>query len=106
MLIGRTVRHAAFGEGIILAIDGRCVTVRFESGEKRFVYPNAFEGYLVAEDPDVRYEIGRALGEARRLREESEKRRIHERACLSDKGSVISGYRRAEDVDYDDGESV
>ena len=54
----------------------------------------------------MRYEIGRALGEARRLREESEKRRIHERACLSDKGSVISGYRRAEDVDDDDGESV
>ena len=75
MLIGRTVGHARFGEGVILGIDGRCMTVRFESGEKRFVYPDAFDGYLVTGDPDVKREVERALTEVRSAKEVSERRR-------------------------------
>jgi hypothetical protein len=105
MLMGRTVGHAVFGEGVILGVDRRCMTVRFEVGEKRFVYPDAFDRYLVTRDRDTAEEVARALAAARLARETSERREHRERACLSDKGSVISGYRRVEDPAEDDFET-
>ena len=45
--VGAAVSHKVFGNGVIEAIEGRIVSVRFESGVKRFVYPKVFtEGYL------------------------------------------------------------
>ena len=47
MAVGAAVSHKVFGNGVIVAIEGRIVSVRFESGVKRFVYPKVFtEGYL------------------------------------------------------------
>ncbi len=94
MLIGRTVAHARFGDGVIVGIDGRYMTVCFASGKRRFVYPDAFSGYLVTDDPDAAEAIRQALLSAQIARELRESRRLRERECLSDKGIVISGHRR------------
>ena len=101
MLIGKTVGHARFGDGVISRIDGRQMTVRFETGEKHFVYPDAFSGYLALRDPDAAAEVAEARSEARRARELLESRDRRERACLSDKGIVISGHRRETEPDED-----
>ena len=45
--VGSAVAHAKFGIGKVIELNREYVTVRFEQGEKRFLFPNAFEsGFL------------------------------------------------------------
>lgn len=45
--VGMKVFHKAFKDGTIVKFDGKFVTVRFDMGEKRFQYPQAFTvGFL------------------------------------------------------------
>jgi hypothetical protein len=45
--VGVTVQHIKFGTGKVIELKGEFITVDFEQGEKRFVFPDAFEnGYL------------------------------------------------------------
>lgn len=101
MLIGRTVGHARFGDGVIVRIEGRQMTVRFEIGERRFVYPDAFSGYLTVREPDADSEVSRLLSASRRAREALESQRSLDRKYLSEKGTVISGYRQRQEDDED-----
>ena len=41
-LIGCEVEHKAFGNGVVVGADGKYLTVRFGTAEKKFVYPDAF----------------------------------------------------------------
>ena len=47
-LIGKKVKHAKFGEGIITSQEATCVSVKFESEAetKKFVYPTCFKTFL------------------------------------------------------------
>lgn len=47
-LMNVKVRHKVFGDGIIVAKKNSYITVRFSNDEKKFEYPNAFDGYLTA----------------------------------------------------------
>ena len=48
--VGSTVAHAKFGIGKVIELSRGYVTVRFEQGEKRFIFPDAFEsGFLKAQ---------------------------------------------------------
>ena len=40
------VKHKAFGEGVVIATSGKYFTVKFETAEKVFVYPDIFEKFL------------------------------------------------------------
>jgi hypothetical protein len=45
--VGSAVAHAKFGSGKVIELNRGYVTVRFEQGEKRFIFPDAFEsGFL------------------------------------------------------------
>ena len=45
--VGMKVFHKVFKEGTVVKFDGKFVTVRFDMGEKRFQYPQAFTvGFL------------------------------------------------------------
>ena len=45
--VGAAVSHGKFGIGKVIELSGGYVTVSFEQGEKRFLFPNAFEsGFL------------------------------------------------------------
>ena len=45
--VGAAVSHGKFGTGKVIELSGGYVTVSFEQGEKRFLFPNAFEsGFL------------------------------------------------------------
>ncbi|HZK87386.1 MAG TPA: hypothetical protein VFC40_05445 [Syntrophomonas sp.] len=52
-LIGQAVVHQTFGEGIVINQTENVLTVSFKHEEKKFVYPNAFEGFLKAKDAKV-----------------------------------------------------
>ena len=51
------VRHKTFGLGTIVAKDGKYIKVKFDSTEKNFVYPDAFEKFLTLADGSVSDEI-------------------------------------------------
>ena len=46
-LVGQTVRHKAFGSGIVVDCSDNIVTISFPQGDKRFVYPDAFTKFLL-----------------------------------------------------------
>lgn len=47
------VRHIRYGAGTVLRCENGMVTVSFpDAGEKQFVFPDAFERFLRAEDPE------------------------------------------------------
>lgn len=49
--------HKKYGEGKVVSCCNKHVVVRFADGEKKFVYPGAFEVSLVAVDPIVQASI-------------------------------------------------
>lgn len=45
--IGATVKHKIFGEGVIAKFNGKHIYVEFKTGQKNFVFPDAFkQGFL------------------------------------------------------------
>lgn len=77
-LIGRAVKHRAFGQGTVTSAAENTVAVRFPDGEKRFVYPDAFMQYLVFSDGELQkhahalYEAAEKLRRDRYLAEQAE----------------------------------
>lgn len=47
---GQVVIHKSFGKGIVVSIESNYIRVRFAVGEKRFLYPDSFKEFLVAQD--------------------------------------------------------
>ena len=52
-----TVRHKKFGVGTVMKVEGKYLTVHFDSAQKVFVYPDAFEKFLTLADGTVSSEI-------------------------------------------------
>ena len=51
------VKHKSFGNGTIIAQNGKYITVKFDSTQKVFVYPDIFEKFLTLSDGTVSEEI-------------------------------------------------
>ena len=51
------VLHKSFGKGTVVATNGQYFTVKFESAQKTFVYPDIFEKFLTLADGTVSEEI-------------------------------------------------
>ena len=50
-LVNTKVVHKKFGEGVIIAEDNIYLTIKFQVGEKKFMYPDCFaQGFLQIED--------------------------------------------------------
>lgn len=47
------VKHKTFGIGTIIEFDNKYLTVQFEGKISKFVYPDAFEKFIEAEDPKI-----------------------------------------------------
>lgn len=69
-LINMKVSHKIFGDGIIIAKENSYITVKFCNNEKKFIYPNAFDGYLTTEDTDLNNKIKEEIEVIKRLEEE------------------------------------
>lgn len=80
------VKHKTFGLGVITAINGKYITVKFEGCEKNFVYPDSFEKFLTLADGTVTDDILADLACAK-----SEKDRIREKKNLENAYSMTYG---------------
>ena len=58
------VKHKAFGLGTVVSTKGQYFTVKFDSAEKIFVYPDIFEKFLTLEDGSVSDEIKNDLNKS------------------------------------------
>jgi hypothetical protein len=63
------VIHKVFGEGSILQLEGDKLTVAFISGEKKFKFPDAFNGFLMAKNPKISEQIQECIKEYERVKQ-------------------------------------
>lgn len=56
-LLNIKVKHAVFGVGTVTEVDDNYVTVQFAAKSSKFVYPDAFEKFIKAEDSAIQETI-------------------------------------------------
>ncbi len=85
------VNHKAFGRGIITSQNGKYITVRFDSTQKTFVYPDAFSSFLTLADGTVSEEIFADIEAAKREKQAIADKKNQENLLAMQKGIVIPG---------------
>ena len=56
-MIGSIVAHRMWGNGTVVEQTEKNITVRFDIGDKKFIFPTAFDNFLSTEDPTLLAEI-------------------------------------------------
>jgi len=72
-LLNARIIHKALGAGTVTAFDGKYLTVAFSTKTSKFVYPDAFQTFIKAEDPALQSAIIAEI-EAAQKAEEDRKR--------------------------------
>lgn len=86
-----SVRHKTFGVGTVIATQGKYMTVRFEIGDKNFVYPDSFERFLTLADGTISEEIATDLARAIAAKQEIIDKKNQENLRSMMHGIVIPG---------------
>lgn len=85
------VKHKAFGVGVVVAVQGKYMTVRFDTAEKVFVYPDIFEKFLTLSDGTVSDEIIADLNRVNEVKKQIRDKKHEENLRAMTKGIVIPG---------------
>ena len=85
------VRHKVFGVGTVVATNGKYMTVRFDTAEKIFVYPDAFERFLTLADGTVSDEISSDINSSKLAKQQIIDKKNAENIHSMLKGIVIPG---------------
>lgn len=82
------VNHKTFGQGTVVSVEGKYITVRFSDtyGDKTFVYPDVFDGYLTYEDESLQKEISETINikKEKRKQEEAAKEELRKKLAQKD----------------------
>jgi hypothetical protein len=70
-LVNQKVYHKTFGKGTVLSFNGSYLLVDFPIGQKKFIYPDAFDGFLSTEDNGVASEIRYDIEKAKHAKEQA-----------------------------------
>ncbi len=82
-LIGQTIKHKAFGSGVVTNISDGIISICFQNDEKRFIYPDAFRNFLVLKDENTQQQVKKQIElldkESQKIREaeQVERKRKH-----------------------------
>lgn len=85
------VQHKSFGVGTVISKNGHYITVKFDTMQKIFVYPDIFERFLTLEDGTVSDEILADLKEAKAEKQRIIDKKQEENERARTKGIVIPG---------------
>ena len=85
------VRHKAFGNGVVVAASGQYITVKFESTQKIFVYPDIFEKFLTLADGSVNDEILADISSSKARKQMVLDKKNEENLRAMTRGIVIPG---------------
>lgn len=97
------VKHKAFGEGVVCAMNGNYITVKFEQTQKVFVYPDIFEKFLTLADGTVTEDIMADLQRAKNHKQSIIDKKNEENLRAMTKGIVVPG-RENLNGDFDEEE--
>ncbi len=85
------VLHKSFGKGTVVATNGQYFTVKFESAQKIFVYPDIFEKFLTLADGSVSEEIMADISSAKARKQKELDKKNEENLRAMTRGIVIPG---------------
>lgn len=60
-LIGQPIKHRTFGPGIVTDLSEGTVTICFQNSEKKFIFPDAFRGFLLLKDQKTQRHIEKLI---------------------------------------------
>ena len=82
-LIGKKVKNATYGEGIIVAHDAAYISVQFDNikEQKKFVYPSCFKSFLKLLDSDTAAEVNEKVNLFEQHEREKKEREAAEAAA-------------------------
>jgi len=88
---GLEVIHKTFGKGVVVSLNGKYITVKFESCQKIFVYPYAFEHFLTLSDGTVPDEILEHVNASKAAKQVILDKKQEENRRAMERGIVIPG---------------
>ena len=85
------VMHKAFGKGTIVTCNGQYITVKFDTAQKTFVYPDIFEKFLTLADGSVSDDILSDIQESKNAKQKVLDKKNEENLRAMTRGIVIPG---------------
>lgn len=87
-LLNIKVQHNILGVGTVIEFDSHYITVQFADKTSKFVYPDAFDKFLKAEDPDVQEAIIADIFSVKQAEEERRQAEIAARNTKEERKSA------------------
>ena len=97
------VLHKSFGKGSVVSVNGKYFTVKFDSAQKTFVYPDIFEKFLTLADGSISDEIKADLDSAKAQKQIELDKKNEENLRAMTHGIVIPG-KENNNIDGEDEE--
>lgn len=75
-LVGQAISHTKFGKGVVSETTDQTITIIFQHGEKKFLFPDAFEKFLALrnqEDQNQINELVQKLVQQRKIQENAQR---------------------------------
>lgn len=94
-LINQRVTHKTFGEGNVVNYDDSYIKVDFESGAKKFVFPDAFAKYITLTDQRMAHLMNKKLQELKKERKKEALIRERQKAIEREKRYILEQKKRA-----------
>lgn len=85
------VKHKSFGVGTVISTRGQYFTVKFDTAQKIFVYPDIFEKFLTLEDGTVSDEIAADIKASKAAKQKILDKKHEENVRAMTRGIVIPG---------------
>lgn len=85
----KIVSHKIFGEGKVVDHTGGYLTILFSQGEKKFVFPDSFKGFLKAKDEALHTQIQIELAGIEQQKRMDQQEREQERNVLLEKQRLL-----------------
>lgn len=81
-LVGQAILHTKFGKGVVSDATDQTITIIFQKEEKKFLFPEAFEHFLVLRNQEKQHEINELVNKLvqKRKTQENIKRNEKERS--------------------------
>ena len=94
-IIGTKVTHALWGTGTIISLVNNYMEIDFPIGVKKLVYPDAFEKFIKAVDPDVQAAIMQQIKDAKEAEEQRKRDEEAARKAEAERKAAEEAARRA-----------
>lgn len=88
-LINKKVKHSTFGRGHVVNYDDSYIKINFESGTKKFVFPDAFKNYITFVDQGAADLVSKKIKEKEAVREKEALRIKKENALEQERQHIL-----------------